>query len=127
MAKMSSRYILYLNQYYVIDKKLHILFFKLQVENLLLGATNNRDHEQIWRGAPNIEIKWWIFFLKFGCVTNIRQTQNLYIKWKIIIIYNLNHINLIKAWILYVDLICKYEVMLDIIWPNNHRKGHQLD
>jgi hypothetical protein len=94
---------------------------------LLLGATNNRDHEQIWRGAPNIEIKWWIFFLKFGCVTNIRQTQNLYIKWKIIIIYNLNHINLIKAWILYVDLICKYEVMLDIIWPNNHRKGHQLD
>jgi hypothetical protein len=58
MAKMSSRYILYLNQYYVIDKKLHILFFKLQVENLLLGATNNRDHEQIWRGAPNIEIKW---------------------------------------------------------------------
>ncbi len=42
----------------MLGKKLHILFFKLQVENLLLGAINNRDHEQIWKGAPNIEIKW---------------------------------------------------------------------
>jgi hypothetical protein len=33
-----------------------------------------------------------------------------------IIIHNLNHINLIEAWVLYVDLICKYEVMLDVIW-----------
>jgi hypothetical protein len=37
----------------VLDKKNFTLFFlKLQVENLLLGAINNRDHEQIWRGAP---------------------------------------------------------------------------
>jgi hypothetical protein len=42
----------------VLENKLHILFKKLQVENLFLGAINNRNHEQIWKGAPNIEIKW---------------------------------------------------------------------
>lgn len=111
----------------MLEKKFHILFQKLQVEIFLLGAINNRDHEQIWKGAPNIEIKWWILYKKIGCVTNIWHTWYLYIRWKMIIIHNLNHINLIEAWVLYVDLICKYEVMLDVIWPNNHCKGHQLD
>jgi hypothetical protein len=42
----------------VLEEKLHVHLKKLQVENLLLGAINNKDHEQIWKGARNIEIKW---------------------------------------------------------------------